>query len=173
MRPIVYNGAETGNDEAQWLTKFEEKDALKTAYEEDGTYLMGIKPGKSTWQGEYNRCRVLSPQHIHVFYSMYKQHAPESAAGMGDTPDTDGAKLNFPQKHVDIVSTTSGNEEVIFLPGPDTYALQWHLETKLGYTYSELNGLRGHVQAKATVDMPALHALLDKYGWTYEDCADN
>ena len=59
-RPILYNGDQTGNDEAQWKAKFSEKDAVKTAMENAKAYLMQIKPGQSTWQGEYNRCRVLT-----------------------------------------------------------------------------------------------------------------
>ena len=105
---------------------------------------------------------------MHVLYKLYKEHAPESAAGMGDEPDTAGALLNFAEQKVSIISTEVGNVESIFLYGA-TYVLQQHLEGDLGYAYSEVNGLRGHVQAKETVDMPALLALLDKFGFTYDE----
>ena len=34
---------------------------------------------------------------------------------------------------------------------------------------AEVNGLAGHVQAKETVDMPAVFALCNKWGWQYEE----
>ena len=55
----------------------------------------------------------------------------------------------------------------------DTYVLQEHLEGGLGFSYVlDVNGIKGHVKDKAAVDMTAVHALLDKFGFAYEEYED-
>ena len=95
---------------------------------------------------------------------------PLTAGDIGDGPDMEGA-LPFVNKMVPIITTMHESKEVIFLT--DTYVLQEHLEGDLGFSYVlDVNGLKGHVQDKAAVDMTAVHALLDKFGFAYEEYED-
>ena len=163
--PIVYNGNQTGNNEVQYCANFAEKDALEALLDKDKVRLMS----KRSWTGEYNRMRLITEKHVHIIFALAKT-LPLTGSELGNEPDVKDA-LPFVNKTIPIITTTHEGKEVIFLT--DTYVLQEHLEGGLGFSYVlDVNGIKGHVKDKAAVDMTAVHALLDKFGFAYEEYED-
>ena len=146
----------------QYAVDFGEKDQLEELFTRDKVRLMA----KRSWTGEYNRMRLQSQAQLNVMFDLAKA-LPGTGPQLAEAPDMEGS-LPFPELKVPIITTMYEDVESIFLM--DTFCLQEHLEhPSMGFTYKgDVNGLRGHVKAKDEVDMEALTALLDKFGYTYE-----